>query len=118
MLPFVVRPASARVALAALSLSVLPSTVFAQLAGSAGVVASVPAHIGPFELRAGRVVERLGSRVATRTSMSVESTIGLTLRRTGFWLGASAMQAQEIASLRVRPLLEFGAWRTLGRVTV
>src|SRR5262249_31224842 len=94
-----------------------PTFVRAQVAGSAGLGASVPAAVGPFEVRAGAFVDRLGSAVAPRTTLNVGASIALPIGSGGVWLGARTLQAREIDTLPARPLLEGGVWRTLGAMT-
>lgn len=109
---------SARLVLALFAVVVMTTETSAQLAGAAGIGASVPAWIGPFEVRAGATVDRIGSSVTPRTALNVRSSIALPVGSGGGWLGVSALQAREVDSLVVRPLIAGGLWQSFRSVTV
>lgn len=90
----------------------------AQVAGAAGIGASVPAQIGPIEIRGGAVADRMSSSVGPRTTLDVRSTVALTLGDGGVWTGVSALRAREIDTLPMRPLFEAGLWRSFRNLTL
>ncbi len=93
--------------------------IAAQVAGTAGLAAaSAPTPLGPFLVQGDAAVNRIGSSIAPRTTLNLESTITLPIGRSGVWLGASALQAREIDTLPARPLLEAGVWRSFSDITV
>jgi hypothetical protein len=89
-----------------------------QLAGAAGIGASVPVQVGPFVVEAGAIANRIGSSVSPRTTLDVSSSLALPIGGSGFWLGGSTFQAREIDSLPVRPLLSAGLWHQFSSVVV
>jgi len=121
MNPRISKPTSARIALtfAAFMVFMMNATwISAQLAGSAGIGASVPASIGRFEVRGGATVDRIGSGIAPRTTLDVHSTIALPVGSGGGWIGASGFQVREIDTLPMRPFLAAGLWQSFHSLTL
>ena len=98
--------------------AIAPSPAGAQLSEAAGVRAAVPFGVGPFDLRVGGSVHRVGSEVGVRTPFTFESTLGWRHRSGGFWIGTGAETATRVDTQPVRPLLRYGAWQSFRRIQI
>lgn len=89
----------------------LPAVAAGQVAGLAGFQAVAPFPLGRFELNTTATAERIGSSIAPRTPLSLESTLRLPIRSGGLWLGTAVEGAPEVDTMLIRPLARFGAWQ-------
>jgi hypothetical protein len=88
-----------------------------QLSEAAGIRTSVPFELGRFDLNVAGTVHRLGSRIGLRTPFSLESTLRLPLRASGFWIGAGA-EGSGMDSLPMSPVYSYGVWQSYNRIQV
>lgn len=94
------------------------SSANAQLAGVAGVGATIPVTIGPFELTHDATVDRIGSPVGPRTVLNAHSALSLPVWDGGVRLAVGARRAREVDSVAAYPSLAGALWRNVGRVTL